>query len=131
MDDLTRDAILGADDLPIEQVEVPEWNGSVYMRTLTGEQRDEFEQAAMERKARKHLDIRGMKAKLVAMCICDKDGKVLFGGRDDGTKLLKKSGAAIERLSKVAQRLSGLDDKEMEEIASDLTGGPKENSGSD
>jgi len=131
MDDLTRDAILGADDLPIEQVEVPEWNGSVYMRTLTGKQRDDFEQFAVERKTKTGIDIRGMRIKLIAMCLCDKDGKMLFAGRDDESKLIQKSGAALQRLSDVAQRLSGLDDNEMKEIVSDFGDGPIESSGSD
>ena len=131
MAELTRDQILAIDDLPIEQVKIPEWKGSVYMRTLTGKQRDEFEQTAIQRKTKKGIDIRGLKVKLVAMCLCNKDGKLLFAGRDDEAKLIEKSGSALERLSEVAQRLSGLDEKQIEEIAADFDDGPIANSGSD
>ena len=131
MAELTRDQILAIDDLPIEQVKIPEWKGSVYMRTLTGKQRDEFEQTAIQRKTKKGSDIRGLKVKLVAMCLCNKDGKLLFAGRDDEAKLIEKSGSALERLSEVAQRLSGLDEKQIEEIAADFDDGPIANSGSD
>ncbi len=40
---LPRDLIDGADDLPVEDVEVPEWGGAVRLRTLTGSERDGFE----------------------------------------------------------------------------------------
>ena len=131
MSELTREQILKSDDLPLEKVDVPEWGGSVYMRTLTGKQRDEFEQLAFDRQKKKNLDIRGCKVKLVAMCLCDKDGKVLFGGRDDESKLIEKSGAALQRLSEVAQRLSGMNEKEIEDIVADFEEGPNASSGSD
>lgn len=40
---LTREAILSADDLPAETVDVPEWGGKVRIRTMTGSERDAFE----------------------------------------------------------------------------------------
>ncbi len=42
---LTKDDILGADDLATEDVEVPEWGGCVRVRALTGTERDAFEAA--------------------------------------------------------------------------------------
>ena len=42
---LTRDQILQANDLVTETVEVPEWGGSVFVKSLTGVERDQFEAA--------------------------------------------------------------------------------------
>ena len=43
---LTKEAILAADDLPREKVDVPEWGGEVYVRALTGAQMQPVEDAA-------------------------------------------------------------------------------------
>ena len=42
MNILSKDAILAADDLPRETVHVPEWGGDVYVRTMSGTDRDAF-----------------------------------------------------------------------------------------
>ena len=54
MEKLTRDAILAAEDLRTEEVPVPEWGGSVIVRTLRGDDRDAYDLACYaSRKARK------------------------------------------------------------------------------
>jgi hypothetical protein len=40
---LTKDAILGADDLPFEDVQVESWGGTLPVRGLTRTQRDRLE----------------------------------------------------------------------------------------
>ena len=131
MDDLTRDKILKADDLPLERVEVPEWGGVVYMRVLTGKQRDEIEQLATDRKAAKRFECKELIARLVAMSLCDKKGKLLFGGHDDAIKLNEKSSAVITRLFRIVQRISKISDNDLKEMSSDFEGGPNASFGSD
>ena len=48
MSKLTKDAILKAEDLPTEKVPVPEWGPgqSVTVRTMSGDERDRYEQDA-------------------------------------------------------------------------------------
>ena len=46
---LSREDILKAEDLPTEEVPVPEWGGSVLVRGLTGRERDLFETSMMVR----------------------------------------------------------------------------------
>ncbi len=131
MEALTRDEILSKDDIVVEKLEVPEWGGHVFVRTLTGVERDEFEQLASSRKKGDYTDLSGLKAKIVALSVVDKDGKRLFAGHDDYIKLNKKSGAGIDRIFKVAQRLSHLTDEDVEDIVSDLSKGPSASSGLD
>jgi hypothetical protein len=45
---LTRDSILNAKDLKKELVKVPEWGGEVYVRCMTGSERDAFESEAYQ-----------------------------------------------------------------------------------
>lgn len=131
MEALTRDAILKKDDRVIEKLEIPEWDGFVHVRSMTGTERDEFEQLASDRQKGKRLNLAGLKAKIVALSAVDESGKILFGGQGDIDRLNLKSAAAIDRIYKKAQKLSHLTDEDVEELVSDLEEGPNENSGSD
>jgi hypothetical protein len=114
---LTRDAILKAQDLPTEVVEIPEWNGAVIVRGLTGAERDAFEQSIVETRGKNtRMNLRNIRAKLVALTVVDEDGNRIFSD-EDAEALGKKSAAALDRVFAVAQRLSGLRPEDVEELA--------------
>jgi len=114
---LTREAILQADDLPRELVEVPEWGGALYVRALTGAERDAFEQSIVETRGKNtRMNLRNIRARLVALTVIDEDGNRLFSD-DDVEALGRKSAAALNRVFEVAQRLSGLRPEDVEELA--------------
>ena len=117
---LTRDAILQAEDLARELVEVPEWGGHLYIRALTGSERDAFESSVVEQRGRSvKMNMRNIRAKLVALTAVDEAGKRFFSDAD--VKLLGgKSAAVLDRLFEIAQRLSGLRDEDVEELAKNL-----------
>ena len=128
---LTRDAILGADDLPKELVPVPEWGGEVYVRALAGAERDAFEQSIVERKGKStKMNLRNMRAKLVALSAVDEDGKRLFS-EEDAKLLGRKSALALNRVFEVAQRLSGLSSDDMDEMTKNSESDQSEDSISD
>lgn len=111
---LSREQILGADDSRRETVQVPEWGGEVVIAAMSGAARDAWEQSLVIRKGAKvEQNLANMRARLVAVCAVDADGKRLFTD-DDAIALGEKSAAALERLCRVAQRLNGLTDKELE-----------------
>lgn len=113
---LARDEILSVQDLPVERVEVPEWGGDVLMRGLTAAERDAFEQSVIEMQGKSaKVKMQNLRAKLVALSIVDEDGNRLFT-QADAEALGKKSGAVMSRLFEVAQRLSGMGDKDVEEL---------------
>lgn len=112
---LTRDQILSAPDLQTEDVEVGEWGGVVRVRGLTGAQRDAYEASIVKQvNGKPRMDMENMRAKLVALCIVDEAGNPLFT-QADVEKLGQKSGAALQRVFEVAQRLSGLAPEAVEE----------------
>jgi len=114
---LNRDAILQADDLPTKTVDVPEWGGAVCVRSMTGVERDQYESTMVERKGKDvQVNLKNIRAKLVALCCIGDDGKRLFG-EDDAEALGKKSAAALDRVFSVAQKLNGLSAKDVEELA--------------
>lgn len=131
MEYLTRDVILQADDLLVEDVEVPEWGGVVRVRGLTGAERDDFEASVVEQRGKKtRLNMQNFRAKLVVRAAINGDGQRLFSDKD-APLLGRKSAAALQRVFEVAQRLSGLSDEDVEELVGNFDEGQSEDSISD
>jgi len=125
---LTKDAILAANDLVTEDVEVPEWGGTVRVRTLSGAERDAFEQAVVTRKGKNvTTNLANIRAKMVALCVVDENGQRLFADKDV-LLLGTKSAAALDRVFTVAQQLAGLTDKDVDELAENLEPGQSDDS---
>ena len=120
---LTRDAIFKADDLETEKLDIPEWGGSVYVRTVTCAERDALEGKFLEQKENNEpLCFRVLWA---VACTVDADGNRYFSDEDAAT-LGTKSGKAVGRIFNVAQRLSGMTDddvKAMEKNSETTTSG--------
>lgn len=106
---LTKDQILEATDLKSEPVDVPEWSGSVLVRTMTGADRDAFEESmvTIAPDGKRTPNMTNMRAKLVAMTVVDEAGNRLFEAADVAF-LARKSAAALERVFDVAQRINGM-----------------------
>ena len=114
---LSRDQILAAKDRPTETVSVPEWGGEVIVTGMTGSQRDSLEASVIDRNGRKvKIDLKDLRAKVVARTMVGEDGKPLFD-ESDIAELGKKSAAALQRVYEVGQRLSGMSDTDVEELA--------------
>jgi len=112
---LSRDQILSAGDVTIEEVQVPEWGGSVYVRSLNGRARDRFESSRFKLKGDKVEMIHdNTRAVLLSLSLCDEAGTLLFSEADVAA-LGEKNAAAMDRCFEVAQRLSGLRNKDVEE----------------
>lgn len=108
---LSKEEILAADDIQVEDVEVPEWGGTVRVRGLTGAQRSLIQGTVMAVRGQsvtvKADALAAMQERLVAMSLVDGDGKRLFTDKEVG-KLAAKNAGVIARLFTKAQELSGL-----------------------
>ncbi len=128
---LTRQDILAASDVVTEQVAVPEWGGSVMVRSLSGRERDDYDRSLINLQGGdKARNLRNMRAKLVVLSCYDSDGNRLFA-EGDLDALGKKSSAALSRVFRVAQRLSGITDDDVDELKAELKDDPNASSGSD
>ena len=110
---LDRDAILGADDLKTERVEVPEWGGAVLVGTMSGTARDLWEQymfAGDRDEVRQYV-----RGSLCAHTIVDADGRRLFD-ESEIADLSRKSSAALDRVYEVAVRLNRISAADVEEL---------------
>lgn len=111
---LTRDQILGANDRKRETVQVPEWGGEIDVISMSGSARDAWEQSLVVRKGSKvEQNLGNMRARLVAACAVDDQGNRIFTD-EDAVALGEKSAIALERVCRVAQRLNGLTDNDLE-----------------
>ena len=133
---LTRDDIFAAQDRATQEVEVPEWGGTVTVRALSGNERDRYQNGMLKygRNDRGGIEITAvdadtMHATLVSLSIVDADGKRMFADKDV-LALGDKSGAALDRVYNVALRLSGLTDLALEAAKDGLKGDRNGASGS-
>lgn len=110
--ELTRDLILAADDRPLEKVYVPDWRGSVYVRTMSARERDRLELAVTG----KSLD--NIRARFAVATVCDSQGNLLFRS-EDAEALGEKSARALDTLAPVIQRLNGITNQDVEELLDD------------
>lgn len=114
---LTREEILGANDLAYRDVPVSEWKEGAFVRVkaISGSERDEYEGfVAGDRKSGK-LNTRNMRARLLVLALIDEDGKRLFT-INDLESLGRKNAAVIDRLYDVATELAGISKSEEEAI---------------
>lgn len=124
---LTRDQILGAQDLKREQVDVPEWGGAVLVREMTAAERISFEQDVMMSGGVGQLppDVVG---RVAAWCIIDEAGRRVFTDADIEA-LGGKSTDAILRVFKAIMRLSAFAPEDAEELRKNSESGQSADSG--
>lgn len=128
---LTRDQIKAVQDAIFEEVEVPEWGGSVRVKALTGAERDAFESSLAQQKGKKiRMNMQNVRARLARLTCVDENGKPIFQPSDEQW-LGEKSAAALDRVFGVAMRLAGMRDEDIEELTENFTEGPSGSSTSD
>lgn len=112
-----REQILSAEDCPLSPpIPCPEWGCTLHVRTLTGEERDEFEEGSLVAKGKKkEISLRNIRARLVELSACDETGKPVFRP-GDAKRLGEKSAAVLDRLFAAAQKLNGITDEDVEEL---------------
>lgn len=126
---LSKDAILSADDRRYAEVNVPEWGGSVRLRSLSGTERDRFEASFQETKGKAAKDnMENFRARLVALCAVDEEGKLLFSNRQEVILLGNKSVAALQRLFDKCNEMNGISEQDVEELTEDFDEAPAESS---
>ncbi|AVH57889.1 MULTISPECIES: hypothetical protein [Streptomyces] len=116
---LSAEQILGADDLKYEDVEVPEWGGTVRVREMPGTERDKFEAQFVGKDGAsvRAEGLEGFRARLAAATIVDAEGKQLFRSAAEVKRLGEKSAAALQRVCDVATRLSRMSEDDVQDLA--------------
>jgi hypothetical protein len=116
---LSREDILNRDDLYKEKLDVPEWHCTLYVRTMTGAERNWLRNVIIDDDANILPAYRLNSAiypHLVAITACNDDGTSIFT-LSDVPALQKKSAVAIERIAEAAMRINRMRPDDREELA--------------
>jgi hypothetical protein len=115
---LSKMDIVQCNDRVLELVEVPEWGGSVYVRSMTAAERSRIEGDAAKFKETKGKDssfAQTFTVRMAGLCVCDEQGNRLFS--DSEFDLLRQKNAlAVSRVAEVAQRLNGFSKADVEAL---------------
>jgi len=117
---LSKQMILEAQDIKTTEVEVAEWGGSVFIRVISGADRDVFEQAFADKKTE------SFRTRFLVLTLCDANGERLFTN-EDVVALNKKSSRVLNRLFDEAWEFNAFTPAAVEALGNDL---PKDQSGS-
>jgi hypothetical protein len=121
---LGRAEILGKDDRTYQDVRVREWNGTVRVQSLTGTERDQWEEACQEQKGKEKIfSTKQLREKLLSFCLVDAEGKKLFS-EGDIALLADKNASALTRLFDVARKLNGIGAQDVEELTKNSEAAP-------
>jgi hypothetical protein len=124
---LSKAEILGADDLPFRDVPVPEWGGSVRVRTMNGKERDEFRAALASEGP---VPVAKLSAVLLVATCVDENGVRLFT-MEDMEALQAKCATALDAPAGVAMQINGLAVSAVDDAAKNFKSGQSDDSGSD
>jgi hypothetical protein len=113
---------------PAASVEVAEWGHTVHLRVMSQAERMVWLANPDGEPQQAELSMR----KLLAMSICDDQGKRIFGDGDDDLKVIAdRSHLVLERLIKESLRINGMDKQSDENIAKNSEAGGSNSPSSD
>ena len=114
---LDRKSILASDDLPRIKLTIPQWGGDVFIRTMSGCERDQFEAScAQGRGKNKEANLENIRARLAVLTVCDESGMRLFNAKDVEA-LGKKSAAALDLIFDASRKANGLGAEDVNDLA--------------
>jgi hypothetical protein len=109
---MSKSRIVSATDTKLDTVNVPEWGGEVCLKTLTGSERDSFEESYSGEK------MKNFRCRFLVLTLCDENGERLFA--DDEVEVVgKKSALVINRLFEKAWQLNAFSDAAVDALGKD------------
>jgi hypothetical protein len=134
---LNRDELLTRDKLDIVKVELGDDN-FVFVRQMTGHERDLFEQSLLK----KNRDSKGtivsfeqatedFRAKLAVVTVCDEKGELLLKPQDYPALSRSISAAKLEKIINEAQKINAISEEDKEALVKNSEAVPDGNSNSD
>ncbi|MFP4019437.1 MAG: hypothetical protein ACLFT4_03220 [Bacteroidales bacterium] len=133
---LDKKALLQRDNLTIEKVEFEDGN-HVFVRQMTGRERDKWEQSLMREVKRPNGQIDyersldDFRAKLAVCTVCDEKGKLLLNFNDYNKLSENMSAFKLEKIVNVAQKLNKISEEDRENLSKSSEETQADNSTSD
>jgi pyrroline-5-carboxylate reductase len=111
---LTREALLGATEVPTQTVPIPELGGSVVVRGMNARERTQFEKKFItEHRGKQKRNLDAFREQLCVFCCVDPKLS-----EADLERLSLVRADIIERIANVAAELSGISEKDIDELGS-------------
>jgi len=107
---LTREQILGAQDRKVIELEVPEWGGTLRLRSMSGAAAEEYVKAVAESKS----DFEPLLL-LISSSVIDENGDLMFPSPEDVKGLANKNLLALKNVSEACMGVNGFDQTEVAE----------------
>ncbi len=104
---LDASSILAIDDRQLVALPIPEWKTTVYVRPMSGTERDSFEGEMIGRAGPARMA--NLRGRMAVRVVCNEKGERLFTD-DQAEALGAKSAAALDRIFDVAQKASRIGD---------------------
>ena len=126
---MLRDEILATDDAVIVPCPIPEWGKAgknIFIRSMTGDQRDAWEQMCLAKDGAQKDKLR---ASLACFTVCDGGGALVFTPADISL-IGAKSAAALQRIFNKALKLNRLSKSDVDELEKNSEAGQSGASGS-
>jgi hypothetical protein len=96
-----------------EQVEVPEWGGTVWVREMAAEERDQWEGWMVSKTGMDKF--KNLRALIVSLAVCDEAGNRLFSDAEI-SQVGKLPVSGIDRVFEAASKLNRLTKGDVEEL---------------
>jgi hypothetical protein len=109
---LSKAKILSAKDVKVETLPVPEWGGDVFVKTLSGTERDAFEDAYSSDK------MKNFRVRFLVLTLCDENGERLFSDSEI-EELGKKSASVISRLFEKSWAINAFRSEDVDALGKD------------
>lgn len=114
---LSRDAFLSGKGVPIEEIQLPELGGSVFVKGMTAKDRSAFEKQFQTPSGKTNkVKLAEVRERIVVATVCDESKAPLFTEADIPA-IGEMPAVVIERLVTVAQRLCGMTNQDVESLA--------------
>jgi hypothetical protein len=134
---LDRTLLLKKEVLEIEQVDLGK-DEFIYVKQMTGRDRDKFEQSLLTEKKDKNGEVIGFdratedfRAKLAVRTVCDAEGNLLMEPGDYELLSQNMSAARLEKIVNAAQKLNMISETDKENLVKNSVGDQVASSTSD
>lgn len=122
-----REFILKVEDTKeLTKLHIPEWDCDIWIKIMTGAERDAWEISCSDKKGNTRGNFR---ARLAAKVICDEQGNLLFKDNDVNA-LSQKSASALGRIFNLATDKNEISEDDIEELEKNSESDQQESSGS-
>lgn len=127
---INKESIINIRDFGVKTIEIPEWGGIFYIRKWSGKDRSIFWSKPVTKDGEFNWkNLFDNQALVVALSICDEEGKQLFTtSEEDLDLILSKNGDALQKIYEESLIYNGLAAKSIEESAKNSSPVLSENS---